>query len=113
MRMDLGLTQTIKQIQTLSPQMYMSMEILCLNSLDLEDRIESEIEENVALELGDGVKAEEREVTSDSPAEAPEAERAEETSVAAAVETPEAVDDFNIRIEQWDRYAREEYDAQG
>ena len=53
MRMDLGLTQTIKQIQTLSPQMYMSMEILCLNSLDLEERIETEVENNVALELED------------------------------------------------------------
>ncbi len=42
--MELGLSQqqTLKQIQTLSPQMYMSMEILCLNSLDLEQRIGSE-----------------------------------------------------------------------
>ena len=51
--MELGLSQhqSLKQIQTLSPQMYMSMEILCLNTLDLEDKIETEVEDNVALEL--------------------------------------------------------------
>ena len=50
--MELGLSQhqAIKQIQTLSPQMYMSMEILCLNSMDLQDRVDSELENNETLE---------------------------------------------------------------
>jgi len=109
MRMDLGLTQTIRQIQTLSPQMYMSMEILCLNSLDLEDRIDSELEENVALEIVEEGRSEEREIpTSEGGALAPPAA---ETSVGID-EPPDAVpDDFNRRMEQWDRYAQEEYDS--
>ena len=58
MRMELGLSQqqTIKQIQTLSPQMYMSMEILCLNSLDLEERIDMELENNETLDVAERTK---------------------------------------------------------
>ena len=50
--MELGLSQhqAIKQIQTLSPQMYMSMEILCLNSMDLQERVDTELENNETLE---------------------------------------------------------------
>ncbi|MCH2581353.1 MAG: hypothetical protein MK133_09175 [Planctomycetes bacterium] len=50
--MELGLSQhqAIKQIQTLSPQMYMSMEILCLNSMDLQERVDTELENNDTLE---------------------------------------------------------------
>ena len=111
MRMDLGLTQTIKQIQVLSPQMYMSMEILCLNSLDLEDRIETELEENVALELSEEPKVEDREAASDSGPEAEAARGAEAAaSPATQVEPPEVIDDFNQKVEQWDQYAREDYD---
>ncbi len=111
MRMDLGLTQTIKQIQTLSPQMYMSMEILCLNSLDLEDRIETELEENVALELSEKVKEDDREGMVDSGS--PEGEEGGPPDVAAPpveTDTEESTDEFDRKVEQWDRYAREEYD---
>ncbi len=98
MRMDLGLTQTIKQIQTLSPQMYMSMEILCLNSLDLEDRIETELENNVALELGESPPA-----GQETEAEKPETEP-------RATEDPLGDDaSFDRKVEQWDEIAREEY----
>src|SRR5262249_7667312 len=102
-----------KQIQVLSPQMYMSMEILCLNSLDLEDRIENELEENVALELSEEPKLEDREVSGDSgPGAESEAERSVEaaTSPATQTESQEAIDDFNRKVEQWDQYAREDYD---
>lgn len=92
MRMELGLSQhqTIKQIQTLSPQMYMSMEILCLNSLDLEERIETELEANEALErvepaVQDGVSPE-----------------------APALEAPSTEGSFEGKIEGWDSYSREE-----
>lgn len=109
MRMDLGLTQTIKQIQTLSPQMYMSMEILCLNSLDLEDRIETELENNIALEMTDNSR------------EADGASETSETSTETPSDTatdikPEVAEDplsddasFDRKVEQWDELAREEY----
>src|SRR5688572_5779270 len=95
MRMELGLSQhqTIKQIQTLSPQMYMSMEILCLNSLDLAERIETELENNETLESMEPTpaKSEEAAPPAEAPAQAP------------------AEDSFEERFEQWDAYSREEY----
>ncbi len=90
MRMDLGLTQTLKQIQTLSPQMYMSMEILCMNSLDLEERIETELEDNVALEVQD--KAEAVETPADT-----ELSQAEEAK-------------FEEQLERWDQIIHDEDD---
>ncbi len=53
MRMNIGLNQVLAQKQILSPQMIQSMEILVLNSQQLDERIEQELEENVALELVD------------------------------------------------------------
>lgn len=53
MRLDVGLFQSQVQKQILSPQMIQSMEILCLNSQQLEERIESALEENIALELSE------------------------------------------------------------
>jgi len=100
MRMELGLSQhqTIKQIQTLSPQMYMSMEILCLNSLDLEERIDMEIENNETLDVAERTK---------------EKDEAPQTEVQTEVQTGEreesAADSFEKRFEDWDRYSREEY----
>ena len=115
MRMDLGLSQTIKQIQTLSPQMYMSMEILCLNSLDLEERIDQEMEENIALEVEEGAPKEEGadggedgapEVPSqDDPGMAEPAEAAN----AESAETKESADAFDRKVEEWDEYSREDY----
>jgi RNA polymerase sigma-54 factor len=94
--MELGLSQhqTIKQIQTLSPQMYMSMEILCLNSLDLAERIETELENNETLDRAEVAKAEEAPPT---PAKGPEGDRE---------------DPFDAKVEQWDSYTREEYGPQ-
>jgi len=94
MRMELGLSQhqTIKQIQTLSPQMYMSMEILCLNSLDLAERIETELENNETLDRAEAAKAEE--AAPAVPAQGVEGDRE---------------DPFDAKVEQWDNYAREEY----
>ena len=79
--MELGLSQhqAIKQIQTLSPQMYMSMEILCLNSMDLEERVEIELENNETLEReeeaaadgGDDAAATQTESPSTEDADAP------------------------------------------
>src|SRR6185503_17737578 len=114
MRMDLGLTQTIKQIQTLSPQMYMSMEILCLNSLDLEDRIDRELEENIALELSEGPKGEAEgdsgEASSgEGPAASLEAGGADPATALTPAEKA-AADAFDRKVEQWDTFAREEYD---
>lgn len=51
MRMEIGLSQAQVQKQILSPQMIQSMEILVLNSQQLEERIEEALEENIALEL--------------------------------------------------------------
>ena len=100
MRMELGLSQhqTIKQIQTLSPQMYMSMEILCLNSLDLEERIDTELENNETLELSEP----------QSPAEGESGAPREEPT---AAETDAESESFEKRVEQWDNYSREEYET--
>lgn len=49
--MEIGLSQSQVQKQILSPQMIQSMEILVLNSQQLEERIEEALEENVALEM--------------------------------------------------------------
>lgn len=108
MRMELGLSQNqaLKQIQTLSPQMYMSMEILCLNALDLEQRVATELENNETLERP--------EVTAESgdgaDREAGEAGEAGEASTDSTTETeaPET-DSFEQRFEQWDQYSRDEY----
>ena len=102
MRMELGLSQhqTIKQIQTLSPQMYMSMEILCLNSLDLQERIETELENNETLELNEPTAPE----PTDNVREA--ADAASESSTAAEAESDQS---FEQKVEQWDRISREEY----
>lgn len=99
MRMELGLSQqqTIKQIQTLSPQMYMSMEILCLNALDLEERIESELENNETLELAEPEPAVEEEVEGGPPAAAKSAEARKDEEA------------FDQRFESWEEYAEEDY----
>ena len=49
--MKLKLAPRLEQQQVLAPQMILSMDILLLNSLDLEQRIEKELVENPALEL--------------------------------------------------------------
>ena len=53
MRLDVGLIQAQVQKQILSPQMIQSMEILVLNSQQLEERIEQALEDNIALEVTD------------------------------------------------------------
>lgn len=49
--MEFGLIQAQVQKQILSPQMIQSMEILVLNSQQLEERIDEALEENIALEV--------------------------------------------------------------
>lgn len=49
--MKLELTQKLQQQQILAPQMILSMDILLLPTLDLEQRIQEEFSENPALEL--------------------------------------------------------------
>jgi RNA polymerase sigma-54 factor len=95
--MELGLSQyqALKQIQTLSPQMYMSMEILCLNSLDLEQRVAQELENNETLERVEPV-----------PEDVPESGvAAADATVAVADPADEA---FDARFERWEQYAAEE-----
>ena len=109
MRMELGLSQhqALKQVQTLSPQMYMSMEILCMNALDLEERVESELQENETLEI----------VEPSAELQSPSAETKDAGATTAdapdssSSETGEAgeLDSFEQRFEQWDQYSREEW----
>ena len=49
--MDLGLTQSLKQEQTLSPQMLQSLALLPMPILELKEHIQKEIEANPALEI--------------------------------------------------------------
>lgn len=94
--MELGLSQqqTLKQIQTLSPQMYMSMEILCLNTLDLEQRVAEELENNETLE-----RIEPTEETTDR-----ETEANQENAEADGYD-----ESFDARFERWEQYSQEEY----
>ncbi|MFQ5655234.1 MAG: RNA polymerase factor sigma-54 [Planctomycetota bacterium] len=57
--MRLNLVTNLEQQQVLAPQMILSMDILLLNSTDLENRIEKEMMENPALELAETDPAEE------------------------------------------------------
>lgn len=110
MKMELGLSQqqTIKQIQTLSPQMYMSMEILCLNSLDLEERIDTELEDNVALELTEPEKDASAE-SSPRDSDASDADSREGDASGDGEADLTADDNFDERFEQWTDYSREEF----
>ena len=69
MRMEIGLSQVQVQKQILSPQMIQSMEILVLNSQQLEERIEQALEENVALELEEPGSGDSGDSPSDASAE--------------------------------------------
>lgn len=49
--MELGITQSLKQEQTLSPQMLQSLALLPMPILELKEHIQKEIESNPALEI--------------------------------------------------------------
>lgn len=53
METSLGLTQSLKQQLTLSPQLIQSFEILAMSTLELQQKIKTEIETNPALEIPD------------------------------------------------------------
>jgi RNA polymerase sigma-54 factor len=72
------------------------MEILCLNSLDLEERIETELENNEALDVAETNKQD-------------EAEAAPAVADAKAEPAAQTADAFEKRMEDWDRYSRDEY----
>jgi RNA polymerase sigma-54 factor len=83
--MRLNLVTKLEQQQILAPQMILSMDILLLNSIDLEARIEKEFMENPALELEEATTTEKQEATE-------EEKRDEEIQ-----EIYEALDDFERR----------------
>ncbi len=51
MKPTLGLQQTLKQQLTLSPQLIQTFEILAMNTLELQQKIKTEVEQNPALEI--------------------------------------------------------------
>ena len=103
--MELGLSQhqAIRQIQTLSPQMYMSMEILCLNSMDLQERVDTELENNETLE---------RSSEETSGGEDASSDQAEATSSEDADGSAESAEDpfgsLQERMERADRYFQDD-----
>ena len=101
--MELGLSQhqAIKQIQTLSPQMYLSMEILCLNSTDLQERVEQELEDNATLE-----RSEDNSLTGSEEAQA-ESGSAEEAE-GSADSTEDPLGSLEDRMERLDRYSQDD-----
>ena len=100
--MELGLSQhqAIKQIQTLSPQMYMSMEILCLNSMDLQERVETELENNETLERQEEAAADGGDDAAATQTESPATEDADAPGEVA--EDP--LGSLEERMERADRY---------
>ena len=104
--MELGLSQhqAIRQIQTLSPQMYMSMEILCLNSMDLQERVETELENNETLE-----RSEDNSLTASEEEAAPQAESGSAEEVEEGGDSPEdPLGSLEARMEQLDRYSQDD-----
>jgi len=104
--MELGLSQhqAIKQIQTLSPQMYLSMEILCLNSTDLQERVEQELEDNATLE-----RSEDNSLTGSEEAAAPQAESGSaEEAEAGGEPSEEPLGSLEDRMERLDRYSQDD-----
>ncbi len=63
------LAQTLEQRQKLSPQQILQTVLLQMNSVDLEERILEELEENPALELTEGEQSEEESSSEESPDE--------------------------------------------
>ncbi|MDD2297895.1 MAG: RNA polymerase sigma-54 factor, partial [Sphaerochaetaceae bacterium] len=47
----LGLQQSLKQQLTLSPQLIQTFEILAMSTLELQQKIKTEVEQNPALEI--------------------------------------------------------------
>ena len=104
--MELGLSQhqAIKQIQTLSPQMYMSMEILCLNSMDLQERVETELENNETLE-----HSEDNSLTASQEEAAPQAESGSAEEVEGGGDSAEdPLGSLEARMERLDRYSQDD-----
>lgn len=104
--MELGLSQhqAIRQIQTLSPQMYMSMEILCLNSMDLQERVETELENNETLERSEDDSQAGAEETAEGQTEVLPAEEAE--SGGDSAEDP--LGSLDARMERLERYSQDD-----
>ena len=100
--MELGLSQhqVIRQIQTLSPQMYMSMEILCLNSMDLQERVETELENNETLERQEEAAADGGDDAAAAQTESPPTEDAD----APGEVTEDPLGSLEERMERADRY---------
>jgi RNA polymerase sigma-54 factor len=73
MGMNLGMRMDQRQVMTLAPRMIQSMEILQLPVMALQERIETELQENPVLELKDGQAAEDGEAAV-AVAEAPDGE---------------------------------------
>ena len=63
--MRLEFSQKLQQQQVLAPQMILSMDILLLPTLDLEQRIQKEFSENPALELVEQTPPEQQAVSAD------------------------------------------------
>ena len=61
-----NLVQSFEQRQKLSPQQILQTVLLQMNSVDLEERIMAELEENPALELTDGEESEQESTTEES-----------------------------------------------
>ena len=103
--MELGLSQhqAIKQIQTLSPQMYMSMEILCLNSMDLQDRVDTELENNETLERS----SEEATGGEDASSDQTEATSSEDAD-GSAEPAEDPFGSLQERMERADRYFQDD-----
>src|SRR5574344_90866 len=92
--MDLGmqLGQGMRTEQNLSPQMLQSINILQMNTLDLETAIKQEVESNPLLEISDDDTTPEKDKDANEPSENSDRER----ELGSAPE-----DDSNI---DWDAY---------
>ncbi|MBI4616122.1 MAG: RNA polymerase factor sigma-54 [Planctomycetes bacterium] len=107
MRLEFAQIHDLRQVQKLAPQLIHSIEILQLPVLELQDRVQQELEENPTLE-----RIEEQDERAEAPEEGSAEAAKEEEPVAEATETPErSAEEFESTFEElesrqaeWDDY---------
>lgn len=103
MDMNLNLGYHLKLDQNLSPQMLQSIQILQMNSLDLEMAIKQELEVNPLLEVVDSVEIEEQNTTEDSENSSVEDDFVDENH--------DLIDSINEKEIDWDKFVEDGFES--
>lgn len=107
MKISFGQQLQQKQTQTLAPRMIQSMEILQMAQAELQDRIEKELAENMALEVNDSGSS----ATEEAPAPAKEEVDVDQKELVIDEAGNNSADDFE-RLLNLDRDVPDHFDGQ-